>query len=105
MTEWFYHVICFAKVSLLLLKSCNYWDYCWKCEFDTDVKIGNYYHDGKELGFYEKVHIKTQSWKKDVLVIFILQEMKNSNLFDKNCNQENVKYTIFNMKKIDLHES
>ena len=23
MTEWFFHVTCFAKLSLLLLKSCN----------------------------------------------------------------------------------
>ena len=41
-------------------------------------------------------HIKRQSKKKDILVIFILllyitlymQETKNSNLFDKNCTQE-----------------
>ena len=31
------------------------WDYCWKCEFATDVKRENYYyHDGEQLGFYEK---------------------------------------------------
>ena len=36
--------------------------------------------------FYKKVHIKTRRIEKDVLVIFILlQETKNSNLFDKNC--------------------
>ena len=41
-------------------------------------------------------HIKRESKKKDILVIFILllyitlymQETKNSNLFDKNCTQE-----------------
>ena len=34
--------------------------------------------------FYKKVHNKTQCKNKDVLVIFILlQEIKNSNLFDK----------------------
>ena len=43
--------------------------------------------------------MKTQSKKKDVLVIFILQETKNSNLFDENCTQENVD-AIFNMKKV-----
>ena len=32
--------------------------------------------------------------KKDVLLIFVLQEMKNSNVFDKNCTQENVKCHI-----------
>ena len=31
------------------------WDYCWKSEFDTDVKIENYYHpDGEQLGFNKK---------------------------------------------------
>ena len=37
--------------------------------------------------FIKKEHIKTHSKKKDVIVIFILQETKNSNLFDKNCTQ------------------
>ena len=46
MTEWVFHVTCFAKVSLLLF------------------------------------------------VIFILQETRNSNLFDKNYVQENVKCHI-----------
>ena len=66
-----------------------------KCEYDIDAKIENHYQDdGQQLGFYEKIHIKTQSKKNDVLVIFILQETKNFNLFDKNCNQENVKCHI-----------
>ena len=34
--------------------------------------------------FIRKVHLKTQSKKKDVLVIFILKETKYSNLLDKN---------------------
>ena len=72
------------------------WDYCWKYEFDTDVKIKKYYHqDGEHLVFYKKVHIKTESKRKDVLFIFILlQERNNSNLFDKNCTEENVKFYI-----------
>ena len=45
-----------------MLSFLHRWDYCWKYEFDTDVKIENYYqHDGEQLGFYKKVHIKTQS--------------------------------------------
>ena len=32
---------------------------CCKCEFDTDVKIENQ-NDGEQLGFYKKVHVKTQ---------------------------------------------
>ena len=31
------------------------WDYCWKCEFGTDLKTENYCHyDGEQLGFYRK---------------------------------------------------
>ena len=45
--------------------------------------------------FYKNVHIKTQTKRKGILVIFILlQETKNSNLFDKNCTQENAKCDI-----------
>ena len=54
-----------------------------------------FHYDEKQLGFYKKVHIKTQGKKKDVLVIFILlQKNKNSSSFDKNCTQENVKCHI-----------
>ena len=84
-----------------MLSFLHRWDYCSKCEFDTDVKIENYYHHNRErLGSYKKVHIKTKSKKKDVL----LQEMKNSNLFDKNCTQE-MSNAIINMKKVNLDES
>ena len=32
-------------------------------------RIENYYHhDGEQLGFYKKAHMKTQGKKKDVLV-------------------------------------
>ena len=48
----------------------------------------------KNIRFFKKVHIKTQSKKKDVFLIFIFQETKDSNLFDKNCTQENVKCHI-----------
>ena len=63
-----------------------------KCEFDTDLKIENYYHhDGEQLHFYKNERIKTQS---TVLATIILQEMKNSNIFDKNCTQENIRCNI-----------
>ena len=56
-----------------MLSFLHRWDYCWKCEFDIDVKTENHYnHDGEKLPFYKKVRIKTQSKKKDVLVIFKL---------------------------------
>ena len=48
----------------------------------------------ENIRFLKKVHIKTQSKKKDVFLIFIFQETKDSNLFDKNCTQENVKCHI-----------
>ena len=42
----------------------------------------HYHHGGEELGFCKKVHIETHrlSKKKDVLVVFVLEESKNSNL-------------------------
>ena len=43
---------------------------------------------------YKKVHVKTQRKKKNVLVIFILYETKNSNFLGKNCTQENAKCHI-----------
>ena len=48
-----------------MLSFLHRWDYCWQCEFDTDVKIGNYYHhhDGEELRFYKKVYIKNTEQK------------------------------------------
>ena len=65
------------------------------CEFDTDVKIENHYHhDGEQLLFHKKVHIKTQSNKNVFVISILLQETKNSSLFDKNCTRENVKCHI-----------
>ena len=90
-----YLSVSYDYASIEMLSFLHLWDCCWKCEFDTDVKIETYYHhDGEQTGFYKKLHIKTQSKKNNVFVIFILQETKNSNLFEKNCTQENVKYNI-----------
>ena len=52
----------------------------------------------KKLAFIKKERIKTQSKKKDVVLIFKLQETKNFNLFDKSCTQENVKCQIQHWK-------
>ena len=84
-----------------MLSSLHRWDYCWNCEFDINVKIENYnHHDGEQLQFYKKVLIKTQCKKKDVFLIFmLLQEIKNSNLFDKKRQMPQ-----FSMKKVDLNE-
>ena len=91
-----------------MLSFLHRWGYCWKCEFVKDVKLEqNFYHnDGEQLGFYEKVYLKTQIKKKDVLVIFILQETKNSNLFNKikkelKSSQENL---TCHLNNADLHE-
>ena len=63
---------------------------------DTDVKIENYSTMMESNYFFIKKYIwKHRAKKKDVLVIFILlQETKNSNLFDKSCTQGNVKCHI-----------
>ena len=40
-----------------MLSFLHRWDYWWKCEFETDVKIENFCnHDGEELLFDKKVH-------------------------------------------------
>ena len=40
-----------------MLSFLHRWDYCWKCEFDTDVKIKNsYHHDGEQLGFHKNTY-------------------------------------------------
>ena len=45
--------------SIEMLPFLHRWDYCWKCELDTDVKIEVYYNgdNGEQLGLYKKVHI------------------------------------------------
>ena len=76
------------------------WVLLLKCEFDTDVKIGNNYHhhDGEQVGFYKKVHIKTQQkalyCKKQTILIYLTKTAlkRTSN-------------AIFNMKIVDLDES
>ena len=60
-------------------------------------RIGkHYHHNGEQLGCYKKVHAKTHrlSKKKDVIVILVLEKTKNSNLFEKNRTQDNVKCHI-----------
>ena len=56
-------------------------------------RIEKYYHyDVEQLGFYKKYqNTQKLSKKKDVLVIAVSQETKNSNLFDKTRTQDNVK--------------
>ena len=58
--------------------------------------------------FFKNLHQNTQRKKKDVLVIILLQETKDSNLYNKNYTQKVKTRTsneIFNMKKVDLYES
>ena len=124
MTEWFCHVTYLAKVFLLsffslkhdifIIKSCFITHIKWDVIISSSLRlllkvwiwyrcqnrIENYYHyDGEQLGFAKKVHIKSQSKKKDILVIIILQERKNCNLFNKNCTQERASNAIFIMKR------
>ena len=58
--------------------------------------------------FFKKLTSKHTDEKERVLVIILLQETKNSNLYNK-IYAQNVKTrtsnNIFNMKKVDLDES
>ena len=40
--QYFYHK------EIMMLSFLHRWDYCWKCEFDVDVKIENYCHHDAE---------------------------------------------------------
>ena len=99
MAEWFCHITCFcgtffSRTNMIFLSQkvvtwklqhfyhfyhkevmlsfLHRWDHCWKCEFDTDVKIKHYnHHDGGHLIYYKR-DIPNQSKKKNVLVISIL---------------------------------
>ena len=74
-----------------MLSFLSRWDYCWKCEFATDVKRENYYyHDGEQLGFYEK-----STFARNKEFQFIWQKLY---VFKWTSN------AIFNMKKVDLDQ-
>ena len=78
-----------------MLSFLHRWGYCWKFEFDADVKIENHYHyDGEQLSFLNKIYIKTRSKMKDLSCDLYIGRNENANLFDKNCTQENVKCHI-----------
>ena len=88
-----HYIFIIKHISSEMLSFLHRWDYCLECEFDTDAKTENYYrHDGEQLGFYK--NSTYQNTGQDVFVIFLLEETKNSNLFDKNCAQEYVKCHI-----------
>ena len=56
--------------------------------------------------FFNKLTSKHRA-EKDVLVIILLQETKNSNLYNKNYTNVKTRTSnnMFNMKKVDLDES
>ena len=71
-----------------------------------------YHHDGEQLGFYKKAHMKTQSKKKDVLVIFfilLVNETKNKKrrilIYLTKIVLKRTSNAIFSMKKVNLDES
>ena len=69
--QHFYHKL--WHTSSEMLSFLHRWDYCWKCEFDIDIKTENYITMMVNNYFFI-VHIKTQSKKKDVHVILILMQ-------------------------------
>ena len=103
---WFFKLFLTSSfiisASLRLLLSVWIW-------YRQQNRIENcHHHHVEKLGFYKKLHIKTHSKEKAVLVMFILQETKNFNLLDtkninlfyKNWTQKNVNCHILHI----LHE-
>ena len=73
------------------------WDYCWKCEFDKDVKIENYnHHDGEQLLFYQKVLIKTELKEEYSLYycIILLKERRTPIYLIKTVAKRNLNRTL-----------
>ena len=49
-----------------MLSFLHRWDYCWKCEFDKDVKIEySFHHEGEQLRFYKKV-----PWRRTITFLY-----------------------------------
>ena len=58
-------------------------------------RIENYYHhDGEQLGFYKKVHIKTGQKEGCSCNLYNGKKRMCFNLFDKNCTQKNAQLYI-----------
>ena len=71
------------------------WDYRWKCEFDTDARIENYFLlDGEQLGFY-----KNKCKSKYRAKRFIMQEMP---IDLKKTALKRTSNVLLNMKIVDL---
>ena len=74
----------------------------------TDVKIEQkIIITMTENNYFLKKLTSKHTEQKDVVVIILLQETKNSNLYNKNYTNVKTRTSnnIFNMKKVDLDES
>ena len=83
---YFYHKKVHIKWDVVISSSLRLLMKVW-IWYRCQNRIENYYHhDEEQLGFYKKVHIKTQSMskKKNVLVILYRKKRMSFNLFDKN---------------------
>ena len=84
---YFYHKKVHIKWDVVISSSLRLLMKVW-IWYRHQNRIENYYHhDEEQLGFYKKVHTKTQSMskKEDVLVILYREKRMSFNLFDKNC--------------------
>ena len=63
-----------------------------------------YHHDGEQLGFYKKVHIKTKIKKKAVPVTLYCKKRRIPIYLTKSV-LKRTSNAIFNMKKVDADES
>ena len=123
MIKWFCRVTCFVEIfslkqfhNIVVHVSIGCYHF-FIVEIVDEIRIWcrcqnriekYYHHNAEQSGFYKMVHTKTHTQadkKKDVLVIFVLQETKNFNLFKEKPYSRQLENAIVNMKKVGLDES
>ena len=88
-----------------MLSFLHRWDYCWKCEFDADVKIENYYHgDGEQILFYKIISQHTATTRMSLKPLYCCKKRRIPIYLIKSVLKRKSN-AIFNIEKIDWDES
>ena len=89
-----------------ILSFLHRWDCCWKSQFDTDVKTGNYnHHDGQQLLFLKKKCISKHRSKSILIHEYQHKSTRiNTSLTRVNTNQSE-STLVRHKSKMSQHES